>query len=60
MSKDKIKRIFEDGKVKTYSTIEAASKDVDTRYENWKVQLMIVNAINTRTRAFKCTWEKIS
>jgi hypothetical protein len=57
MSKNKkIKRIDENA-VTYYSTINQAAADVDTNMENWKVQMLIVDAINKNKKAFKARWQ---
>lgn len=59
MSKDKIKRIDENGKVLTYPTLEMASKDVQSNLEYWKIQLYISQVIDTPRKAFKSQWQRI-
>lgn len=58
MAKIKIKKI---GKEETeiYNTIKEASQTILTKMDNWKVQLLIADAINTGKRAFGCNWKKI-
>lgn len=55
-----IKRIDENGKIKTYNNLEQASKDVLSKFDFWKIQLFISYAIDTKTRAFKSRWEKVN
>lgn len=55
----KIKRINENKEVNIYNTIKEASASIDTNMDDWKVQMLIVNAINTKGRAFKCKWVNV-
>ena len=55
----KIKRTDENKKEVIYNTIKEASASIDTNMDDWKVQMLIVNAINTKGRAFKCRWVNI-
>ena len=60
MSKYKIKKIDNENKeIKIFNTIKEASASVNTKMDNWKIQMFIVNSINTGKRAFKCNWKKI-
>lgn len=54
----KIKKINEKNEVTIYNSIQDASKSIETKLEDWKVQLFIVDAINKNKRAFKCKWEQ--
>lgn len=56
----KIKRINEKNKVDIYDTVVDAAKSVDTRMDLWKVQLLIMDAIIHKKRAFKYKWEKVN
>ena len=47
----KIKKIY-------YDDIKQAAAATDTKIDNWKVQLLIYDAIVRRKRAFKCKWMK--
>ena len=51
-----IKKITEEKKEFIYRDVAEASKTVNTKLENWKVQLFIAYAIETKTKAFKCRW----
>lgn len=42
-----------------FNSIKDAASSVDTKMEDWKVQLLIADAINTGKRAFGCNWKKI-
>lgn len=55
----KIKRINENKKEEIFDTVVDAAKSVDTKMDLWKVQLLIIDAINHRKRAFKYKWEKV-
>ena len=69
MSKDrkkkyKIRSIFEDKEansklVTSYTSIREASLSIDTKMDNWKVQMLIADAINNNKKAFKMKWQKI-
>lgn len=63
MNKMKIKKILKNKEVNSelitsYNSIKEASESVDTKMDNWKVQMLIANAINTGKRAFGCNWIK--
>ena len=53
----KIRKIGEDF-VEIYPSIKEAAASVDTKMEDWKVQMLICDAINHKKRAFKCKWDK--
>jgi hypothetical protein len=56
----KIRSINKETKeVKEYNSILEASRDIKTRMPEWKVQLNIVYALITGTRAYKCNWEDV-
>lgn len=69
MSKDrkqkyKIRSIFEDKEVNSklvtsYTSIKEASLFIDTKMDNWKVQMLIADAINNNKRAFKMRWQRV-
>lgn len=69
MSKDrekkyKIRSISEDKEVNSklvtsYTSIKEASLSIDTKMDNWKVQMLIADAINNNKRAFKMRWQRI-
>lgn len=56
---NKIKRIDENKKIEIFNNIVDAAKSVDTKMELWKVQMLIVDAINHKKRAFKYNWQKV-
>lgn len=58
MNKKRIVCIDEQGKKKFYDTIKEAAAAIDTRFDNWKVQLLICDAIVRRKKAFKYKWLK--
>ena len=62
--KYKIRSIFEDKEANTelvtpYTSIREASLSIDTKMDNWKVQMLIADAINNNKRAFKMRWQKV-
>lgn len=62
--KYKIRSIFEDKEANTelvtsYTSIREASLSIDTKMDNWKVQMLIADAINNNKRAFKMRWQRI-
>lgn len=59
MSKEKIKKINEQGAVEFFNDIKSASKSIESGLDDWKVQMLITDAINTGKRAFKCKWKKV-
>lgn len=58
MKNIKIKKMGEDF-IEIYNSIKEAAESIDTKMDNWKVQMLIIDAINNRKRAFKCKWQKI-
>lgn len=57
---NKIKKIDNENKeTKVFNTIKEASASVNTKMDDWKVQMFIANAIRTGKKAFKCNWKKI-
>ena len=62
--KYKIRSIFKDKEANTelvtsYTSIREASLSIDTKMDNWKVQMLIADAINNNKRAFKMRWQRI-
>lgn len=60
----KIKRILRDRETNTeeieyFNSIKEAAESVDTKMDNWKVQMLINAAIDTGKRAFKYNWYKV-
>lgn len=51
-----IKRIDENKNVFYYATIAQASKDIQSKYSHFAVQLLIAQALINNTKAFKSTW----
>ena len=49
----------ENKEIKTFNTMKEASASVSTKMDEWKVQMLIANAINTGRNAFKCKWKKV-
>ena len=41
-----------------YNNIKEAAAAINTKMDNWKVQLLICDAIVRRKRVFKCKWMK--
>ena len=41
-----------------YDDIKQAAAAINTKMDNWKVQLLIYDAIVRRKRVFKCKWMK--
>jgi hypothetical protein len=63
---NKIKRIERDKETKKvisteiYNNIKDAAASVNSNLDSWKVQMLIVDAINHRKNAFKYKWEKVN
>lgn len=57
---NKIKQVKDKKGIAQFNSIKEASASVDTKMDNWKVQMLIANAINTGKRAFGCNWVKVS
>jgi len=60
----KIKRVLRDREtnteeVKYFNSIKEAAESVDTKMDDWKVQMLINSAISTGKRAFKYNWYKV-
>lgn len=65
MNKKKIQKVLKDKKTKsmsiyTFNNLKEAADSVETKMDNWKVQLLIAEAINSGKRAFGFNWRKIS
>ena len=55
-----IKKINNETKEVTFfNTMDEASKSIQSKMENWKIQLFIAYAIINGGNAFKCKWEKV-
>lgn len=60
----KIKRVLRDREinieeVEYFNSIKEAAESVDTKMDDWKVQMLINSAISTGKRAFKYNWYKV-
>ena len=60
----KIKRVLRKREANTeeveyFNSIKEAAESVDTKMDNWKVQMLINAAIDTGKRAFKYNWYKV-
>lgn len=58
MSRNSIKAIDENGNTIVYRDLQEAAKAIGnhSKMEEWKIQLFIAYALNTKTRAFKHKW----
>ena len=64
MKNVKIKRILENKEdnsklVTYYNSIKEAAESIDTKMDSWKVQMLIIDAINNKKRAFKYKRQKV-
>lgn len=57
---NKIKQVKDKKEIAQFNSIKEASASINTKMDNWKVQMLIANAINTGKRAFGCNWIKVS
>lgn len=57
---NKIKQVKDKKEIAQFNSIKEASTSVDTKMDNWKVQMLIANAMNTGKRAFGCNWIKVN
>ena len=60
----KIKRVLRDREINTeeveyFNSIKEAAESIDTKMDDWKVQMLINSAISTGKRAFKYNWYKV-
>lgn len=55
----KIKKIDENNKVTIFNNVTEAANSIDTTLESWKVQMLIIDAIIHKKRAFKNRWAKV-
>lgn len=60
----KIKRVLRNREanieeVEYFNSIKEAAESVDTKMDDWKVQMLINSAISTGKRAFKYNWYKV-
>ena len=53
----KIRKLGEDF-IEIYPSIKEAAASIDTKMEDWKVQMLNCEENNNKKRAFKCKWEK--
>ena len=56
---NKIKKVDENKKVTIYNNIKEAAKSIDTNFDLWKVEMLIIYAMQAKKRAFKCHWHKV-
>ena len=58
MGRNSIKAIDENGNTIVYNSLQDAAKAIGShsKMEDWKIQLFIAYALNTKTRAFKHKW----
>lgn len=59
MGKIKIKRIGKED-IEVFNTIKEASNSIDSNMDNWKIQMLIADAMNTGKRAFGFNWKKVA
>lgn len=57
---NKIKKVDENKKVTIYDNIKEAAKSIDTNFDLWKVEMLIIYTMQTKKRAFKCHWYKVA
>lgn len=57
---NKIKQVKDKKEIAQFNSIKEASASVNTKMDNWKVQMLIANAMNTGKRAFGCNWVKVN
>ena len=57
---NKIKQVKDKKEITQFNSIKEASASVNTKMDNWKVQMLIANAMNTGKRAFGCNWVKVN
>lgn len=55
---NKIKQVKDKKEIAQFNSIKEASASIDTKMDDWKVQMLIVNSINTGKRAFGFNWKK--
>ena len=56
---NKIKQVNQKKEITVYNSIKEASKNIKSKFEDWQIQLLIVNAINTGKRAFASVWKEV-
>lgn len=52
-------RCDKENSIEIYRNIREAAASIDTKMEEWKVQLLIADAINKGKKAFKCSWSLV-
>jgi hypothetical protein len=55
----KVKKIEKEGKTEVFNSLQDAAKSINTRMDDWKVQMFIMNSINTGIRAFGAKWQGV-
>ena len=55
---EKIKQVKDKKGIAQFNSIKEASASIDTKMDDWKVQMLIVNSIITGKRAFGFYWKK--
>lgn len=60
MNKINYKRIDNDGNEVTFRTLKEAANSINSKLENWKIQVYIAEAIVNNGVAFKYRWAKIN
>jgi hypothetical protein len=58
MSKYRIEKMVDKKDSALFDNLKEASNSINTKMDNWKVQLCIANAINNKTKAFGAFWKK--
>ena len=58
--KANIIRIDNEGNEVGFFDLKEAAQSIQTKLEDWKVQLFIADAINNKTNAFKYRWVKVN
>lgn len=53
-----IKRIDENNNEIIFNNIQEAAMSINSKLDNWKIELFIADAINNNKKAFKYIWKE--
>lgn len=51
-----IKKVSKEKVTEYFKTVKEAAESVNSKMDKWKIEMLIIDAINNNKRAFQCNW----
>lgn len=51
-----IKKVSKEKVIEYFKTAKEAAESIDSKMDKWKIEMLIIDAINNNKRAFQCNW----